>query len=387
MIYYDLKITGKDVKRFINNLSKMHINLYDIRYIDKNAIIKVNRLDYLKIKKIKTIYKIKIIKYYGIASLKYFIYKYKLFLSVLVIGFIFFLFLTNIIFEVEVNTNNKELKEMILDKLEENKISKYNMVVSFSKKEKIKEKILKEYRDKIEWLEIKRIGTKYEIEVEERKKNNQDADETPRDIIAKKNGIITKIYSESGEIVGKIDHYVKKGDVLISGKITKKDEIKALVKASGKVYAETWYTVSVSLPYHYKEETKTEKKKYVITFNFLNKSKKLFDNKKFKNYNSKNILNIKNTILPISLSFDRQEEVIMKDNVYTIENAYFKASEIARKRLLDNINTDSKIIFEKKLKTNEINSKIDIVIFYKVIEDITAYKDIEPIAENSEEIR
>lgn len=386
MIYYDLLIIGKDVKRFINSLSKMHINLYSVKYIDKSVIIKVNKLDYLKIKKIKTIYKIEIVKYYGIAKFNYFINKYKLFLSVLIVGFIFFLFLTNIIFSISVNTNNKELKEIILEELANNKISKYKFVVSFNKKEKIKKKILKKYHDRIEWLEINRIGTRYVVEVEERKMLNNNQDNTPRDIVAKKNGIITKITSENGEVIGKIDHYVKKGDILISGTIHKKDDIVGYVKANGEVFAEVWYTVTVELPYHYSEEINTKKYEHVIRINFLNNKWDLFSFKNFSFYKYDDLYSIKNYLLPFSISFSKKNEIIKKDTVYTIENAYFKASSVARLKLLEKLGDNSKIIFEKKLKTNEINSKIEVVIFYKVIENITAYQDIKK-EENIEEIR
>ena len=376
MIYYDLLITGKDVKRFINSLSKININLYNIKYIDNSVVIKVNRLDYLKIKKIKTIYKIEIINYYGVARYNYFINKYKVFLCLLVLGLIFFLFLTNIIFSIDVNTNNKELRDIIFAELEDNNIKKYKFVVDFNKKEKIKEKILKKYSDKIEWLEIKRIGTKYLVELEERKKLNNIDDNTSRDIIAKKNGIITKINADTGEVIGKIDHYVKKGDVLISGTIHKKEDVVGYVRASGKVYAETWYTVSVELPYHYSEIVNTKNYEYIININFLNKNKELFSFKKYSSYNYKDLFKIKNNLLPITISFSKKNEIIKKDNVYTIDNAYFKASNIARGRLLEKIGDDSRIIFEKKLKTTENNSKIEVVIFYKVIENITAYQEI-----------
>ena len=285
MNYYDIKITGKDVKRFIRNLYKMHINFYNIKYLNKSVIIQVNHNDYLKIKDIKTIYKIEIVKYYGLARLKCFLHKYKLFLLILSIGFILFLGLTNIIFEVDINTNNNEIKEIISDELKKYGISKYKPVVSFEKKEKIKEMILKDYKDKIEWLEIKRIGTKYEVELEERKQNDTEVDYTPRDIVAKKNGIITKITSTSGEIIGKIDQYVKKGDVLISGSIHKKDDVVASVRAEGKVYAETWYTVTIDLPYHYNEEILTGRSEYVLNIKFLNKSINLFNYKNFVNSN------------------------------------------------------------------------------------------------------
>jgi similar to stage IV sporulation protein len=386
MIYYDLEISGKDVKRFIRNLAKMNINLYIITYLNKKAIIKVNRKDYLKINSLKTIYNIKIVKYYGLAKYSDFLNTYKHFLLILVLGFCFFLFLTNIIFEIDVNTNNKLLKEIVLSELSDNGIKKYKFVCSFNKKEKIKRKILSKYKDKIEWLEIKRIGTKYLVEIEERKENNKFIDENPRNIVAKKSGIITKINSTTGEIIGKIDQYVKKGDILISGSIYKNEDIVGTVRADGKVFAETWYTVSVSLPYHYKEENKTNRYENIININFLNKNIKLFDFKHFNNYNSKKLFKIKNFILPISISLDKLEETSINEGVYTIDNAYFKASEIAKKKLLNSLDKDSKIIFEKKLKTNEINSKIEVVIFYKVIEDITDYSYIEINQDNNEEI-
>ena len=39
--YYSLKITGKDVKRFIHNLHKMHIEFLNIKFIDNSVIIKI----------------------------------------------------------------------------------------------------------------------------------------------------------------------------------------------------------------------------------------------------------------------------------------------------------------------------------------------------------
>jgi len=379
MNYYDLKITGRDVKRFINNLYRMGINFYNIKYLDKNVIIKVNRNDYLKIKQIKTIYEIEIVNYYGIVKYNSFINKYKIFLIILVIGFILFLGLTNIIFDVEVVHNNKELKELIMSSLEEEGISKYKFCVSFKKKEKIKKNLLDKYKDKIEYLEIKRSGTKYIILVEERKSKNNKQDNTPCDIVAKKSGVITKISASSGEVIVKKDQYVKKGDILISGSIHKNDNIVANVKAEGNVYAETWYTVSVELPYHYYEKYKTNNSKKSIGIKFLNKSIRF---NKYKSYDSDNIYSIKNHLLPIEITLDKLSETKVVDQVYTMENASFKAKEIAKKRLIESIGEDIQITFEKKLKSEQKNSKIYVVMFYKVIENITNYKDVDLIVGN-----
>jgi len=373
MNYYDIKITGKDVKRFIRNLHKIGINFYNIKYLDKSVIIRVNKCDYLKIKKIKTIYKIEIVSFYGVAKCNNFINKYKIFLIILFIGFILFLGLTNIIFDIEVVHNNKELKEIILSSLKEEGISKHKFCVSFKKKEKIKKKVLDKYKDKIEWLEIKRSGTKYIILVEERRKNNSKEDNTPCNIVAKKNGIITKISANSGEIIVKKDQYVKKGDILISGSIHKNDNVVATTKAEGKVYAETWYTVSVELPYHYYEKSKTNKSKKSIGIKFLNKSIRF---NKYKTFDVNNIYYIKNHLLPIEITLDNITETKIIDQVYTLENATYKAEEIAKNRLIESIGKDIMITFEKKLKSEQINSKIYVVMFYKVIEDITDYSYI-----------
>ena len=376
MSYYLIKITGKDVKGFIRYLYKMHINLFDIRYVDNSVIIKVNRLDYLKIKKIKTIYDIRIIKYYGISRVEEFINKYKVFLTILLGGIILLIFLTNIIFDVEILDSNKELTDRLLDTLKEKGISKYKLSTPYNKKEKIKKEILELYNDEIEWLEINRIGTKYVIELEERKILNKKDDNTPRNIIAKKNGIITKITSTNGEIVGKVDSYVKKGDILISGVIHKNEEVVDNIKAEGRVFAEVWYTVTVELPYHYKEEYKTGKNNKHLVMNFLNKNYNLFRFDKYRNSSINNIFSIKNNLLPISLSLVKEEELIVSEELLTQDKILNKAYDIGSKRLKEKLGEDILIKDEKKLKLEEKNSKIKVVIFYKVIEDITSYENI-----------
>lgn len=383
--YYDIKITGKDVKRFIHNLHKMRIEFLNIIFEKNSVIIKVSEQDYKKILDIKTIYEIEIVKIYGIAYIKSFIKKYWIFFVVLGFGFLMFLGLTNVVFEIEVVHNDKDLRELIIEELKNEGISKHSFVVSYEKKEKIRENILKKYKDEIEWLEIERQGTKYVIKVEERKKNQENIIDTPRNVIAKKNGLITKIISSSGEIVIKKDQYVKKGDILISGTIHNKEEVVAKVRAEGKVYAETWYTVTVELPYHYHEEKKTNNYQKIIDIKWFSHSYHLFDFKKYNNSSEEVLFKLQNNLLPISISLVNQQEVEIIDKVYTKNNAVSEASEIAKKRLERNLGEDIEILYEKNLKITEEDSKIIVVMFYKVYEDITDYQEISEIIEEPKE--
>lgn len=376
MSLYDIQIIGKDVTRFIYNLHKMHINILNMELHDKEVIIKVTEEDYKKIKKIKTVYEIKIIKSYGIASIKQFIKKYLIFLIMTVIGILIFLGLTNIIFEVEVIHNDKDLRELILSELDKEGISKYHLVVSYTKKEKIKENILKKYHDKIDWLEIERLGTKYQIKVEERRHKTEENNTTPRDIIAKKNGVIKKIISSNGEIIAKKDQYVKKGDILISGTIHNKENVVGNIRANGTVYAETWYTVTVELPYHYHEEKLTGKNQKLIQLKWFNKKINLFQFSKYKTSNYTNKYYLKDNLFPISISLLEENETQIIDYLYTKDNAIVSASDIAKNRLKEKLGNNIEILYEKNLKITEENSKIKIVMFYKVYEDITEYQDI-----------
>ena len=63
--FYDVKITGKDVKRFLHNLHKMHIEFLNITFFKNSVIIKVSKEDYKKI--LKKLLKIKnVISFFNI---------------------------------------------------------------------------------------------------------------------------------------------------------------------------------------------------------------------------------------------------------------------------------------------------------------------------------
>ena len=89
-------------------------------------------------------------------------------------------------------------------------------------------------------------------------------------------------------------------------------------------------------------------------------------------------------MLPISISLVNQQEVEVIDKVYTKENAITEASEIAQKHLKQDLGEEIEILYEKNLKIAEEDSKIVVVMFYKIYEDITDYQEISNIIENNE---
>ena len=310
MSSYILKIEGKRLDTFIMILVRLSISFKEIKRTKDYLIIEVLEEDYNKFLKINTTYNIEIIKRKGLAYFIHFLKFRKLFIIVTILGFLFFNLLTNLVFNVRVVETDNDLRELILSDLKELGIKKYGFKVNYKEKEKIEEKILNKERDLLEWIEIEEKGVNYEVKLIKRVKDNIEKETEPRNIIASKNGLVTRIEAEKGEVVTKKNAYVNKGDILISGLIKNNENIVSKTRAIGKVYAEVWYKVSLSLPTNYHEEKKTGKNKIVLEISFLSDDIAITDFDKYKHSKDTKTVLYKHPLLPISINLTKKEEVV-----------------------------------------------------------------------------
>lgn len=365
-------VEGKNINNFIKRIIKLKISIINLKYhSSKKAEIIIKYDDYLKLKKYKTIYSIKIIDKYGKLKLKEKIKKNYILFTSLLIGLIIIIFLTNFIFDIEIIHTNKQIVNLVSSELEKNGIKKYIFKKKYSELEKIEDKILKDNKDKLEWLEIEVVGTKYVVRIEERKIVEEKTNNNYQNIVMAKGGILKKIIAYSGEKVKEINTYVNANDIVISGNITKPNGEIIQTKASGLLYAEVWYTIEVEYPYHYKEELLTGKTKDVYYINFLNKRISLFDFKKFNSFSSKPKTIIKNTFLPISFIKEKQYELNVIDEIYTEEEVIDKAIQLAENKLLNNNNKIEEINSVSIITKENLNSKIKLKLFLSVTEEVS----------------
>ena len=231
------------------------------------------------------------------------------------------------------------------------------------------------YKDKIEWLEIENIGTKRIVRVEERKIPNEKKIETPRNIIAKKKGVIKKVIAKKGDIVKDMDDYVEKGELIITGDLIFNNESKGKVRADGEVYAEIWYITNTKYPIVIEKEKLTGRKKNIYVINFLNKVFELtLDKYKTKKIKEKTIL--KHNFLPITISRQTQRETKKISKILTYDEALENAKEASIKYIKNKLNKKEYIIRSNYLKSNLNNSTIEVEMFFAVYEDITDYAEI-----------
>ena len=326
-----------------------------------------------------------IVKYYGKKNIVNMYENNKYVLLSLIISFMLLFLLCNTIFDIKINSDNKDIINIINNSLSDNGIDVYKRKVSFDKLNSIKNKILEDNKDTLEWIEIREKGCIYYIDVTPRVKSNNNVDNSlPSDIVAEKDGVIKHIVVHRGSKVIDNGDYVKKGDILISGNIIKNENVIDKVHSEGVIYAETWKTVNISIPfkridYVYK---KTINHYYLDIFGH----KFTISGK----YDSDNTINKKSIVLDKPYLFfklykeekkiyDYNEVILNKEEAYN--EALNRSIDVINKKL----SSDEYIISKKVLKKEVKRSKINLEVFFKVYEKIGVTSEIQDIGEENGE--
>ena len=371
-----LNIKGKNINRFIKKLRTKRIEILSLKYKNPNeADIIIYKKDYETVLKIKSIYDVTELDVFGLIKIKRKIKISKHLIILTIIAFAIFLFFTHVIFDVEVIHSNKDIRNLLLNELEAEGIKKLSFKKSYNEISKIKEKILNKYPDKIEWLEIEEIGTKYTVRVEERTIVKEDENNTPRNIVAGKDGVLKKVIAKKGDIVKDMNDYVKKGDMIINGELIFNEKVTGKVRVEGKAYAEVWYVTKTEYPFATYTETETGKTKDIYAIKFLNHTLE-FTLHKFKTKKIEEEDIVKHPLIPLKLVKQKQKETKVTDQILTVEEAINKAKEKAENNIKKNLSKDEYIIRSKYLKSTVKESIVEVEMFFAVYEDITDYAEI-----------
>ena len=373
----------KDYYRFINKVQYLNIVILDIKYENNYVYLKIEDKYLDKLNKYLVSYKFEIVNVTGIYEVINKLKKNYIFVICLVLGICLFLILSNLVVKINVIHENKEIRDIIQDELEEYGITVLSFKKSYNELDKIRQEILDKYPDKLDWMEFDVDGMVINVRVEERIITDTSKEDKVCDLVATKSGVINDILVSDGEVKVNINDYVREGDTLVSGGITYNEENKRYTCASGRVFATTWYTASVSIPLEYKEYVETGKKKYNIVWE-VNDNKKNILRNRFTTFNSslKNILHVFDFNLYIETQKETEEIIKTYSESEALEVGINKATESIEVTLGE----FDEIIDKKVLKKLVNNSTMDIEVFIIVKELISTEKEI-IIEENTEGMR
>ncbi len=341
------------------------------------VIITILYDDYEKLLNNKTIYEVEIISYLGLIKIKKVIKAYKYILIFILSSFLIIYLLSNLIFRVDIITNDNKMKDKLNKYLITRGISKYHLKKNYNELRSIKEDILTKYKDEIDWIEIESIGSKYIVRFEPRVNTEFNNDSRFQNIIATKNAVIYSMDIKRGQIIKNRFDYVKKGDVIVSGYIYLNDKIMDTTKAEGVVYGETWYKIKVKYPLKYKSVKKTGKSKKVLSIKFISSDINLFNFNKYKDYDKKSNILLKNNILPISIDIEKQSELSIKRESNNEKEAVKKGVDSVLKKISKKLSAKEYIKDYKILNTSKNNNEVSVTVFVSVVEKISGYSEIE----------
>lgn len=355
-----INVLFKESNNFIiKALYRRNISILNI----KNNTFTIYKKD---LEKIPRIY-IKDIEYKGYDRLKDVFKQNKYFFITSMICIILMIIISNMIFKVEIMHDDKNIRRIIKEELNEYGIGTFTFRKSYNKLDIIKKKIKKDYKDKIEWIDIVREGVVYKVKIEERIINKKKITPKYCDIISTKDANIISLNIYRGESLKDLKDFVSKGETIVSGAINFNDDVVSYTCANGEVYGNTWYKINVNIPYT--RAVKQLTNKHMINIGILrgNKTTRLL-RIHYNNYDIEKKKLFSFGKIKIYLENVKEYNYIRK--VYNNKETLDKAREMARKRLKNRLGAKGKILSEKVLQSQDYDSIMVVEFFYSVSEPI-----------------
>lgn len=273
-------------EKFINAMWKNNIHLKNIKKKSITTMtVEINLKDYDKIRNIakRTGTRIRIIKRRGPI---FFIIKLKRKITlvsgiVLFIGIIYYL--STFIWRIKINSEQELPPYTIRQQLKS-----YGIKPGISKNRidvyKIEKDLIKD-NDNIMWAKVRIQGSELNVNIIQRKSPPNIVEEnTPCNLIAKRDGKVVRAYTTKGTAVVKPGDDVKKGQLLVKGEQGLEGSTYS-VHAAGYIICTTTYEASEAVKVNDVKNERTGKKVENYYINF--KGKKLYlkkDNNKFNKY-------------------------------------------------------------------------------------------------------
>ena len=373
--YVNIQIEGYYIERFITTSIKDGILLWNIKRKNTNLVFaKVSTYDLEKIKENARKNQC-LITVNSQKGLPYLVKKYskrKSFFITLFILIAISIFLSKFIWNVDVIGNENIDSSEIIKIASEEGLSK-GKLKSKVKTEKVINKIRLE-REDISWVGIDIKGTNAIISVVEAKAKPEIVDENDfTNIVATKDGVITKAYAQNGTLMVKEGDEVKKGDILISGTIEEKYANKYYVNAIGEVKAKILYSNTVKVSKKENKKDRTGKKNIRFAIKFNNFKINLFKTlSKFENYDTiytnKKLKIFPNFYLPIEICKYTNYEVNVTPVVHSEDEAKQIGETLAKEELNKQIN--GKEILNTYTEIQDLGDYYNIKVTYEIIDNI-----------------
>lgn len=264
--YVRIRLEGASPERFMNLCSNRNILLWNIKeqgstyemYISIRGFFELGPI----LKKTKT--KVHVMEKTGVPFLMHRYRKRKIFFVGIILCCFVVHMCSNFIWQIEVYGNCARTTDVLLDFLESENVH-HGIRKEKLNCEEIETMLRIKYNDII-WASAQIKGTRLIIQLKENTDTTMDekTEEIESDILSNKDAVIVKIVTRKGTPMVSEGDVVKKGDPLVSGRITILDDAEEptayhYLAADADVYGKTIYDYKDVFPLLYEEKLYQEK--------------------------------------------------------------------------------------------------------------------------------
>ena len=244
--YLKVRLTGFSPERFLNLCQHHQIAVWGLAYRGGAYEFYMYQKDYIRCRSLvrKTRTRLTIVEKIGLPFILRRYRKRKAFALGVLLSFVLMYQLTTHIWDIQFTGNYTYTDEMLAEFLDENAVV-HGMKKNQVSCAEIEQMIRSAYTD-ITWVSAQISGTRLIVQIKENSGTIEKAeeDDTPCDLVASKNGIITEMITRQGVPMVKVGDVVQEGQVLISGTIPVMNDSQEIVRyeqvhADGDVTART----------------------------------------------------------------------------------------------------------------------------------------------------
>lgn len=381
-------VKGANPELFFQKCVRHGIEVWNMQKESQHACygnIKLQHVPLLKSLKRGTNYKLKFVKKRGFPFYVKQFFKNKHIIIGLILSALFIFWLSNIVWKVEITGVPKELEEQISERLHHYGIHRGAWALSIDSPGIIQKKLINDIPELL-WIGVHKKGTTFILEGVEKIVVEEEEVDGPRNLVATKKGVISKMHVSKGKPQVAVDEYVEPGDVLVSGKLDLSDDADdkkepTLIAAEGDIRARTWYETSVTVPLevNYEVLTGERKRKYFIQIGAVKVPVWGFgkpDYDAFHRESDTSALHFLKWKLPIKFDVTTLSEKEYRKVERTKDEAIDHGLEQARRELRLQLGPDAEIISEKILHDVTENGKVKLILHMNVEEDIVKKEPI-----------
>lgn len=393
--YVTVLVIGDKPELFFQACIDRGIPVWDVKKTDEQTCtgnVHLKHLTVIRTIKRETNYKLKFIDKKGYPFLIRRFIRRKEIVIASILSLMLILYLSNILWKINVDGVSKEVEEKISSQLMDYGVRPGKLLINIDQPGIIQQKLLHDIPELL-WIGVHKKGTTYQLEGVEKTIVKKKEKVGPRHLVAEKKGIIKSMYVKKGMAMVDVHDVVNKGDILVSGTMPTsstdneekdKDEEERTgthIAADGEVTAYTWYEVNVNVPLDMNHEqlTGNQISKYFLQFNKINLPVWGFNKVQYDHtYTETNEQPIYLFSWKTPVSWTKVN--IFEKDIYNQNRTKDEAIEVGKKQAIEELKLQlgpkAKIISEKILHERVENGKVYLNLYITVEEDIAIAEPI-----------